>query len=231
MVRVSLAIGAVARSLLALSAATALSGCGDLLASRPIDAVVVEAASGKPLADVAVLVVWRTELGTTKGTYAGKYVRVAEARTDRDGRFHVAAWGPVVDDKGGFAADSPRIVLFKSGYEYRELKNDGAAADHSTWYRLSSWSGQRIELKPFTQGIEHYAAHLTGLSSALEGPAGMLTGTCDWRLMPRMLKALDRQDTEFKLARARPLTLAATLRAADAYFTQMGCGPVAEALQ
>lgn len=204
----------------------------DLHAAESIEAWVVDQQTGKPIEGVVVTASWQSEIHTPRGWIHGEQVMLQEAVTDATGRFRLPAWGPSLSSRGRMDNRAPQLALFKSGYEYKVADNRGDSVQalpvSGTWFRKSVWDGRTIGMKKFSGKLEAYAAHLNGLSSALETPAGLMEGDCNWNRLPLMLRALDAQDTVFRVERVGPLSLAASARAAEKFYLEKGCGSVNE---
>jgi hypothetical protein len=204
----------------------ALSGCVRFYSADPIESVVVDAETGKPIAGVVVVAHWQAELNTLGGRAPGTQVKIAEAVTDEKGSFRIAAWGPKLVVRGVIEEKSPELVLFKPGYEPSHLTDgSGIDADRS-WKRKSDWVPKQIALNPFSGSNREYARALHDLSGTMEIIIYLNEGWCLWRDMPAMLRAMDRQDAIFKKDNTTPLTLAATLRAGETFYAGKGCGSV-----
>ena len=181
--------------------------------SGPLEGSVVDQQTGMPMEGVVVVAVWQPEIQLAAGRFTRDPIAVGEAVSDSKGHFQLKAWGPRLAEGAGGTA--PRILLFKPGYEFQR-RDHGADLN-------------RIGMRKFEGKLDDYAVHLAALSSALEGAAGFIDGRCDWQSMPMMLRALDRQDTVFRVERVdrlAPLTLAASLRIAERFYLEKGCGSV-----
>jgi hypothetical protein len=185
-----------------------------------IQAVVVDEQTGRPLEGVVVVARW--VLRRMGGD--GPSLHVAEAVTDSNGRFTVAAWGPKprpplmqLQDK------SPLLILFKHGYEPLELRNQSKARFAALFPRYremptrdikhhmifegmpdqavqeSFWDGLTIQLAPFRGTPDRWLSLLNStVTFALEEDA---------RQMPRFFGAmkaesqyLDRSTLDRRLA-------------------------------
>lgn len=178
----------------------------------PIEGWVVDRQTGLPIEGAVVTASWQSEIQLPNGRVPKGQIAIREAVTDRNGRFYLKSWGPILSAGKGIGKGAPQLLLFKSGYEYERL-NDVADL-------------RQVNMKRFTGNLETYAAHLTGLSSALEAPTGFTEGNCDWQELPLMLRALDEQDTAFRVERLGPLTLTASIRIAERYYLEKGCESV-----
>ena len=173
---------------------------------------VIDQETGNPIEGVIVSANWQSEIRLPDGSRPGDQIAIREAVSDRTGHFRLDSWGPKFSTRRHAPERKPQLLLFKSGYEYRRVNEDVFP--------------RRLGMKRFNGNLEAYAAHLTGLSSALESPTGIMEGGCDWRELPLMLRALDEQDTMFRVERLRPLTLTASLRMAEKFYLERGCGSV-----
>lgn len=180
--------------------------------SLPLEGRIVDRQTGSPVEGVVVVASWQPEIHLPNGWFPKEPIAVMEGVTDREGRFRLEAWGPRVSEGTALRERAPQILLFKTGYEYQRHEGDADL--------------RRLALKPFDGRLDAYAAHLSGLSSALEVPAGLQHDQCGWRSLPRMLRALDRQDTAFRQERVGPLSAAASLRSAERHYLDKGCGSV-----
>ena len=91
--------------------------------AEPIEAWVVDAETNQPLEGVIVVAHWQLKGGLEGGNPVGEMM-VMETLTDAKGRFYFPAWGPKLRSLDGrLKTQSPGILLFKSGYEYRGLEN------------------------------------------------------------------------------------------------------------
>lgn len=163
----------------------------------PIEAWVIDAETKQPLEGVVVTANWQLT-GGFEGGYPKGQMMVMETVTDKNGRFYFPGWGPKLHmGEGSLRETQPQLLLFKSGYEYRRLANEVSSKEVYTG--KSEWSGKRIGLIPFNGTINEYANHLsslhTSIRSILDG------GRCEWKKMPRLMVALDRQEAIFRHAK------------------------------
>lgn len=109
-----------------------------------IDSRVIDADTGEPLAGVNVVAEWVLKGGVESGEVTG-YANVMETVTDKDGRFHFPAWGPVTVKRGSVREAGPALLLFKPGYHYAAYAN-GSSAEAST-QMSSRWSGKPLRMR------------------------------------------------------------------------------------
>ena len=179
-----------------LSVFGTLPACASPLtySAEPIEARVVDAETKKPIEGVIVTANWQLFHSTVGGRVPGSQLMVAEAMTDKDGRFAFPAWGPKVALSGYLDNQDPQLLLFKPGYEYLGLQNPTlSTTDHSA-VRRSMWNGKTIELKRFKATAEEYARHLSFLMTDLR----FIEDDCHWKTTPRMIFALQKQSEIFK---------------------------------
>ena len=150
---------------------------------------VVDADSGRPIEGVVVVARWDW-LSYSPGNLhsppsydrAGEAAHVAEAVTDGNGAFKIAAWGPVTKVGGKIAEGVPRLLAFKSGYG--PLQHDAGAQ-----------SPVALRMKKFSGDPRAYA----GLIAAFQWGPNREGGGLFWRstpdgaAIPRMMLAIYRE--------------------------------------
>ena len=204
----------------------ACSGIPFFYSAEAIEGRVTDADTGKPLEGVILVAHWQLQGGFEGGTPI-KELQIAEAVTDRDGRYSFPGWGPRFAASGHLKSESPEILLFKPGYKFRALSNN--------WYpgkdlSKSDWKGQTVKLERFAGTLKEYAQHIWSFSDTL-WVAGYAVGDrsgdpCGWKSFPNMLRAMDKLDEELKPLRMMDRTVAARLRDADSQLRAAGCGTV-----
>jgi hypothetical protein len=151
---------------------------------------VVEAATGRPIDGAIVVARWdwlgyRSALEGS-GFYAnGDAVHVGEALTDREGRYSIAGWGPVLRAGGKMDEKAPNLIVFKPGYEPLQRPLAGDAT---------------LKLKTFTGTPKEYAQAIARIQGADYPGYGESKGGLGWqypgdnaKAMPRMVAALHRE--------------------------------------
>ena len=218
--------------------ATCLDACSVQYSAAPISAQVVDAKTGLPIAGVNVVAHWQLEGGLEGGTPIGA-VTVMEVETDSNGRFQFPAWGPKeVSRPSGVYANAriknaaPALLLFKSGYHYKGLRNSGSADSNINNMR-SQWDGRTIKLEPFRGDSSKYASALWGLSNELAyniafANATCLPGTqcpaaCQWQNTPKMILAIGQQFKAFERERIREANIYNSLMSDDERYRALGC--------
>jgi hypothetical protein len=182
--------------LLGMALLFALGGCSrDYYSSEAIEARVVDADSGTPVEGVNVIAAWQLKGGLEGGNIAG-YLEVLEAVTDHDGVFRIPAWGPKAKTQhGGFERTAPRIMLFKSGYQYRQVENKSPPQRRG--FLQSDWNGKTITLPRFVGSPAEYKEKLRLLSGDLHNLRGDAEN--HWPQIPRFLCAGARFEQELSV--------------------------------
>ena len=196
-----------------------LTGCGGghSYSADSVDATVIDDATGKPLAGVIVVAYW----DIYRLTDLPCPVEIEEAVTDKDGKFHIPAWGPRNLDCA-ISDASPFLYTFKEGYKHQRLLNM-----MSTMNRIqnshSDWNGKTIRMVSFPNfslgpnrgSVSTYQDDFNELNGDLEeiivGGQG-----CNWTKVPNLIKAFVQQENDFRSAASTQSSLASTLMIADA---------------
>lgn len=158
--------------------------------AEPIEAWVADADTKQPIEGAIVVAHWVLE-GGIHVDRVGELV-ILETVTDQNGRFYFPAWGPIRHWKRSrLTYMDPEILIFKSGYEYRQLANPQtkeAIEGKPHPVRRSQWNGKTVELTPFKGTAEEYARHLAGdYRLAIR----FLLESEEWKRTPCLLTALD----------------------------------------
>ena len=162
--------------------------------SKPIHAYVTDT-DGNPLQDVIVVAYWKLDGGLEGGVNKG-VVHVMETVTDENGRFDFPAWGPKKvpeGSRGGILKnESPGMVLYKEGYEYRYINNkDRHPPGFSRKVRVSDWTGKTIQLKSFSNTRREYSEMKNNLRRFLELSIIVNDNSrCQWKHFPKIIIAL-----------------------------------------
>jgi len=121
-------------------------GCavGPLVYSQDaIEARVVDRETKEPLEGVGVLAVWYLYDGLAADT--NEMLRYDDAVTDKDGRFRLEKWGPLLrNPRYRLETFDPEIFLVKSGYLKISLNNNSVSSVDE--------KQERYEIKPPGQG-------------------------------------------------------------------------------
>jgi hypothetical protein len=178
-----------------------LPACSDLPGQYSAEALqvrVVDAKTKQPLAEVIVVADWQLHFSTVAGRMPGGHLMIMETVTDQAGLFSFAAWGPMKRPFNTFMDDrDPAILLFKPGYEFKELQNipEIFINEDTAQVRKSMWNGKTIELKKFEGKLDEYAWHLGFLTTSIEL---ILSEKCGWKRIPRMIMAVSQQSEVFR---------------------------------
>lgn len=164
--------------------------------AEPIEAWVADAETNQPLEGVIVVAHWQLKGGLEGGNPVGEMM-VMETLTDAKGRFYFPGWGPKLRSlEGRLKTQSPRILLFKSGYEYRGLENKlnhkSLRGDLDKPLR-SDWNDKTIKLERFKGGLEKYEELFEDFNHALERMATDQPGKCNWKNIPMTIRAMNQE--------------------------------------
>jgi hypothetical protein len=196
--------------------------------AEAIEGWVADAETGTPLEGVISVAHWRLEGGFEGGTPYNE-VQILESVSDAQGRFFFPAWGPKFAFFGRLGSESPEILFFKSGHKSINVVNN--------WYpgkalSKSDWNGKTVKLARFKGTLPEYAQHLSILNGDLWTVGYAVSyhwgDPCGWKSFPRMLKAMDELDKQFKPLRSPHTTVAAQLRANESQLRAAGCGTVTD---
>ena len=227
---------------IAIAALSALSlGCGAReYAAEPIDAIVVDAQTKRPVAGALVVARWiaRGGGGMHRPGDMGS-VEMLETLTAADGTFHFDGWGPRnYEGDGTLLDEDPRIIVFKHGYLLRHLGNGQYVAPPAKDFRSrktgpvrsSLWSGETIELEPFKGSEREFFAKVYSFFVASDLWTAFSESTpCDWKKVPKTVAYLENEKRAYRQA-ASPEEAAAVMSIRDrlvmndAAFAKKGCG-------
>lgn len=119
------------------------------LSNRAIDGQVLDETTGKPLADAIVVVVWIGDYTKIFGESSSSCYHVETARTDANGKYHVAAWSePWSSSDLLVSTRGPRFEAYKAGYTRPDKFND---------------KPEIVHVKPFTGTKDEYFYYLDAL--------------------------------------------------------------------
>lgn len=211
----------------------ALVGCGPTYtySAESVDAVVVDNDSGRPLAGVNVVAYWELHGGGLTGdSLPCGAANLEEAVTDKDGKFHIPAWGPF-ESRCDMPDGYPYIYLFKPGFDYKRLSNATTTGTPIS-LSVSDWNGKTVVLKRNTDmdltknGIPSYAADFGGLNSELRIFTINFPKECNWKKIPNMLRSIAAQQEQFKASGNNIGTITTEMISADAFLQQTApqCG-------
>lgn len=135
-----------------------LVACG-LYSAEEITAHVIDAESGKGIAGANIVAAWEVYGGLENGNIEG-YLKVMEAVTDESGAFYFPEWGPRPNMNFGSIRNyaAPIIMVFRRGYQYRAVGNNGESGARAPSKMKSDWNGKTIALQAFRGSAAEYKA-------------------------------------------------------------------------
>jgi len=219
------------RACLLPSLLLALAGCDQFIyRADSIEGWVVDAGTGKPLEGVIVVANWELEGGFEGGVPIDE-LQIYETVTDERGRYYFPKWGPKFALFGKLQDVSPGLLFFKRGYRYLALGNEWHTGMDTT---KSDWNGKTVKLERFVGTLAQYADSLDNLSSTLENVGHNVADSggdpCGWKQFPRILRELDRLESEFRQAGVVKGTVVSFLKANDDLLQRKGCGSILDLL-
>jgi len=187
-----------------LGVISALSACaiGDfpVYSAEAIEGWVVDADTKQSLEGVVITADWELQASGyfPGGSPIAGELTVMESVTDKNGRFAFPAWGPIRQFKGHLHNNAPRLIVFKSGYEYRVLSNKPrfTVEEQLEPVRRSEWNGKTIEMKPFKGTIDQYAQLVYNLDNAVD--FARYGKNCEWKKIPSMLIVIHQHGQQFE---------------------------------
>lgn len=181
------AIGAL-RGLLVAAAWLTATACGFYSADE-ITATVVDADTKAPIEGVNVVAEWAIRGGINYGSIVG-YMNVIETVTDKEGKFHFPSWGPRPNfHLGEIRQSAPALMLFKNGYRYTSMENNGNSLDAAPSKTKSDWNGQIIAMARYAGPTPDYDAGFIALTTDTDN----LQRLGHWDNVPRFLCALGQE--------------------------------------
>ena len=186
------AVRHVAFSLLCLT----LGACGAVTYQfAPIEAWVVDAETGKPIAGVVVTANWELVKGSLDGPRYYGQLEVKETVTDANGRFAFDGYSKEDSSGAELRESDPQVIVFKAGYEYQRFTNDyrDGGAGMTRQYRTAAVNGKTVKLlsmlSPEANKLKRSSAYF-GLNTRIE----QFVMDCHWKKIPRAILAMDAED-------------------------------------
>lgn len=213
------AIGLAALAILFASCALLPTNYG----GAPIEGLVIDARTKKPLEGVIVVQYWELRRPTVLGhsNFAG-VLHIDETKTDSQGRYAFRRWGPMVAPVGTIVdSNSPSIRYFRPGYLPRGESNylPEAYEAHALSSALrSDWSGKTIGLDSVDNRLDEYENRLISQDVRF---ASMYRETCDWLKIPMMIGMVHKEKE-----RLRQLGISSSITDIDQLSARSTCGDV-----
>ncbi len=178
---------------------------GHFYAAAPFRGTVVDAQTQAPVEGAVVLAHWEVSTGgfaDEEGCVSE--LAITEAVTDKEGRYAFPGWGPRYAGCLNFPyfrnSRSPRILVFKPGYELEVRQNQLSGDLDMDYYRRSEWNGKSIAIGRFQGTPQEYAEKFRALSFEIDDIGRICCRTAPWTRMPLMYAAIQQQALDFKAA-------------------------------
>jgi hypothetical protein len=114
--------------------------------ANSIDAQVVEKDTGKPVDGVNVVAIWILENGFPEAG-PSDILKVEEAYTDQNGKFHLDKWGPRFKFIAYLGSYSPLLILYDNNHKIKTLENHRIDGQFRKVVRESDWNHTTIQMK------------------------------------------------------------------------------------
>lgn len=169
--------------------------------------------NGEPVAGAIVVASWNIQEALTASSLG--QVALIEVLTDRNGSFNIPAWGPRFVALGTIREDEPIIRVFKPGFSPLVLRNYEGLPVWPVYPVIKSrLDGKVLVLARFDGTADDYGFALQPLLDSLS-PLFDNQEQCNWRVVPRLLLALEASKTKLMAENAGD-----TLRFAHQYAAQ-----------
>jgi hypothetical protein len=188
-----------------------LTGCTPILA-QPLmysaDAIhgsVVDAETGQPLPDVAVVAFWWLSPTIWGHEQYHKRLHIIEVVTDAAGQYVVPAWGPKPCPPGSILDNSnPQLSFFKNGYTPTWRNNAPLQTEQppASAHVTSKWDGAVIKLEQFQGTIEKERRWLSSYEGSLRRGGG--DEWWDWKNYPHTMLELIEAVQRLKASGLKP---------------------------
>lgn len=198
--------------------------------SAPIDARVVDEETNQPIEGAHVTANWQMVTGGWDGPRYKNQLELMETVTDKDGHFHFDGFTKANPHLYELRTEDPKIIMFKSGYEYRKIVNvyprdnlDKPGTTEGPNNHLRSWiDGKTVKLKKLKgTPIGLRTSFYSGLSTEVRDP---YLEDCGWKKVPKMILAM--HEEKHRLLSLNPEALVDLIDFYDV--NQSGCGSATE---
>lgn len=181
-----------------------VSYCSGLwpLSAEAIDSMVVDGSTNKPIEGAVVVAYWQVMQGSVAGdSLPCVPASLEEAVTDREGRFHIPGWGPTWPTcRTEMPANDPIMFVFKPGYYYGMFDNlpeygrtvirtPGSFHDQLALMKIPDDDLTDSNRKNLRSAIWDF----NQLSVDLGEFTTLMPSECNWKKMPKMMRALEAQ--------------------------------------
>jgi hypothetical protein len=176
---------------LTILATSLAAGCAHTLIMKPFEITVVDAETGQPIEGVNVSANWRLDQALLHGHKFRDIVEVMETVTDANGRAAFPGFTKSHPHMNELEEESPKVVIFKAGYEYRRLIND--CPEDDAICKLDghgfAYAGQKIKLYRLTEKPAENAWNRFDPYPNLMGQLNATMASCRWKKIPKMTMA------------------------------------------
>jgi hypothetical protein len=177
------------------------------LSAESIDAQVVDVDTGQPVEGANVVAYWQLNGGSLAGdSLPCGAANLEETVTDKDGKFHIPGWGPSLPGCGGVMTDGdPMIYVFESGYHYGRFSN-GLGSTSIVFMTVDHWQGRQMKIKKYpsvdfgNRNPSGYFLAFMLLEDDFEIFVADMPAQCNWKKIPKMLRAIGLEEQRFNNA-------------------------------
>lgn len=196
----------------------------------------VDAETRKPIAGAIVVAEWTLEFGMEGG--GGYNWVVREALTDANGRFDIAAWGPLevpafLPREAALKGRDPKVVFFKYGYAGIQDTPSQAGKEYA---RAKTFYGRGAKSRRWLLDGETFLYRATADADliakevhALDLFLSVMRAPCTFMFIPRAIQAL--AQARERLAAAAPQTNARFRYGPSSHERWLAGGAAYEAMQ
>jgi len=189
--------------------------------AAPIDARIVDADTGKPVAGASIIANWQLVTGSLDGERDKGQLEVRETTTDANGAFHFDGFTKANPSTAELRNKDPQILIFKPGYRTKQLVNDYGSRTYGLIgaTRTSQFNATTIKLQPYATdpasggeaAYEHFKIDVDPIIAA-----------CAWKKIPNALLAMTRERERIKSLNPSKYVDLPTVSSADRYEGQCG---------
>lgn len=189
--------------------------------ASPIDARVVDAQTGQPVAGASIIANWQLVTGSLDGERKRGQLEVKETTTDAEGRFHFDGFTKPNPTLGELRDQDPQILIFKPGYRPKRITND-----YGTRTPVLIGATRASQANGTTIGLQRYAADpAEERQTAYEHfkiDVEPIIADCQWKKIPNALLAMTRERERIKSVAPGKYVDLPTISTADGFAQRCG---------